>query len=230
MAAAVERCEHHHHPDVADVSQEGRPRADARHGLPRRPAAGDARAFRRPRCSPRRGCCPRALVERLFLPGSDADALATIIFSSGSTGVPKGVMLTHRNVLANIDAADRALQADAGRCRARRAALLPLLRVHRHALAAARRRLRRGLPSEPDRREDHRRARGTLSARRCSSARRPSARRTCASACRNSSRTCVWRLSARSGCASRSPPRSRRSSGSICSKATAAPRWRRSSR
>ena len=32
-----------------------------------------------------------------------ADSLATVIFSSGSTGIPKGVMLTHRNILANID-------------------------------------------------------------------------------------------------------------------------------
>jgi len=39
------------------------------------------------------------LVER-----AGGDALATVIFSSGSTGVPKGVMLTHRNILANIDA------------------------------------------------------------------------------------------------------------------------------
>jgi acyl-[acyl-carrier-protein]-phospholipid O-acyltransferase/long-chain-fatty-acid--[acyl-carrier-protein] ligase len=48
---------------------------------------------------------PLPLLERLLIARSDSDALATIIFSSGSTGVPKGVMLTHRNVLANIDAA-----------------------------------------------------------------------------------------------------------------------------
>lgn len=28
--------------------------------------------------------------------------LATVIFSSGTTGIPKGIMLTHRNILANI--------------------------------------------------------------------------------------------------------------------------------
>jgi acyl-[acyl-carrier-protein]-phospholipid O-acyltransferase / long-chain-fatty-acid--[acyl-carrier-protein] ligase len=48
---------------------------------------------------------PARLVERLLIPRFDPHALATIIFSSGSTGVPKGVMLTHRNVLANIGAA-----------------------------------------------------------------------------------------------------------------------------
>jgi acyl-[acyl-carrier-protein]-phospholipid O-acyltransferase/long-chain-fatty-acid--[acyl-carrier-protein] ligase len=45
-------------------------------------------------------------LNRLFLSEeSDADSIATVIFSSGSTGVPKGVMLTHRNILANIDSA-----------------------------------------------------------------------------------------------------------------------------
>jgi acyl-[acyl-carrier-protein]-phospholipid O-acyltransferase/long-chain-fatty-acid--[acyl-carrier-protein] ligase len=32
------------------------------------------------------------------------DALATVVFSSGSTGMPKGVMLSHHNVLSNIEA------------------------------------------------------------------------------------------------------------------------------
>jgi acyl-[acyl-carrier-protein]-phospholipid O-acyltransferase/long-chain-fatty-acid--[acyl-carrier-protein] ligase len=46
---------------------------------------------------------PAAALTRLFVRAADPDALATVIFSSGSTGVPKGVMLTHRNILANIE-------------------------------------------------------------------------------------------------------------------------------
>ena len=47
---------------------------------------------------------PPWLLARLFAPDG-SEEVATIIFSSGSTGVPKGVVLTHRNILANIDAA-----------------------------------------------------------------------------------------------------------------------------
>ena len=54
----------------------------------------------------------RALLKALFVPASalypiertSPDDPATIIFSSGSTGEPKGIMLSHHNILSNIEA------------------------------------------------------------------------------------------------------------------------------
>jgi acyl-[acyl-carrier-protein]-phospholipid O-acyltransferase/long-chain-fatty-acid--[acyl-carrier-protein] ligase len=54
---------------------------------------------------------PTALLERkLGLTRVDPHSLLTIIFTSGSTGEPKGVMLTHRNVDANIYAVEKLIK------------------------------------------------------------------------------------------------------------------------
>ena len=53
---------------------------------------------------------PDALAER----GGDPNDLATIVYTSGTTGRPKGVMLSHRNILSNADAAARVFDAGPG--------------------------------------------------------------------------------------------------------------------
>ncbi len=41
---------------------------------------------------------------RMLVKRSSPDSLATVVFSSGSTGAPKGVMLSHYNIISNIEA------------------------------------------------------------------------------------------------------------------------------
>ena len=45
---------------------------------------------------------PTALIKRLYINSVDLDETAAILFSSGSEGKPKGVMLSHRNIMANL--------------------------------------------------------------------------------------------------------------------------------
>jgi acyl-[acyl-carrier-protein]-phospholipid O-acyltransferase / long-chain-fatty-acid--[acyl-carrier-protein] ligase len=52
---------------------------------------------------------PLFILRRWLLPRDvKLDSMATIIFSSGSTGIPKGVMLSHRNILSNIEGTQQA--------------------------------------------------------------------------------------------------------------------------
>ena len=60
---------------------------------------------------------PRLLLRAWLLPrDSNLDALATVIFSSGSTGIPKGVMLSHRNIVSNIEGVQQAIAVDRSDC------------------------------------------------------------------------------------------------------------------
>ena len=91
----------------------------------------------------------RAMLAAVLLPGwilqrlvvssenQELDDVATIIFSSGSTGEPKGVPLTYRNLSSNTAAAaDHFILVRDDRL-LRRAAVLPQLRLHGDPVAAA---------------------------------------------------------------------------------------------
>ena len=61
---------------------------------------------------------PSALLERTAFKKARGplDRVATIMFTSGSTGMPKGVMLTHANVLANLHAVAQVIQLGSDDC------------------------------------------------------------------------------------------------------------------
>jgi acyl-[acyl-carrier-protein]-phospholipid O-acyltransferase/long-chain-fatty-acid--[acyl-carrier-protein] ligase len=60
---------------------------------------------------------PTALLRRWLIPAEvKLDSLATIIFSSGSTGMPKGVMLSHRNIVSDLEATQQAINVDRSDC------------------------------------------------------------------------------------------------------------------
>lgn len=68
----------------------------------------DMEAFRAAFSRPKRwlalaaaGLVPAGLLARLMGGRQDPDATATVLFSSGSEGAPKGIELSHRNILAN---------------------------------------------------------------------------------------------------------------------------------
>ena len=140
-------------------------------------------------------------------------------------------MLTHRNILANIDADAQVFQADAGRRDGRRAAVLSLLRLHRHAVAAAGRRLRRA-STIPTRWTPRRSASIAAKYRGTILISTPTFYRSYLRKCEpESSRTLRYAIV---GAEKLRAPVARRVPGAVrrrrCSRATAARRWRRSSR
>ena len=60
---------------------------------------------------------PTALLRRALIPREvTLDSLATVVFSSGSTGTPNGVMLTHRNIMSNVEGMLQTINVDRNDC------------------------------------------------------------------------------------------------------------------
>ena len=96
-------------------------------------------------CRAATGCCATSsrrsrrtrIAERLLMRRGAMDDLATVMFTSGATGEPKGVMLSHHNIVSNIEAFTEVMELRPGGHDDGHTPAVPFVRVHRHALDAA---------------------------------------------------------------------------------------------
>lgn len=56
---------------------------------------------------------PSKYIIRIINPAQiDPESTATILFSSGSTGIPKGIMLSHKNIISNVSSVSQIFETD----------------------------------------------------------------------------------------------------------------------